>query len=230
MNKKSSPPGRAAKTDAAAADYPRSLFRACCDALRRGDTAANPMLGQLQQFPDCTDGWVELGATLLGLGQPAAADAAFDIVLRSTSSRVAASGKAEALIRLERPQEAVDVVVRHVPDWTRDAAIVDRLGQARYASGDWAGAESALANAVAADPNFADAWFRLGLVRQDSRDWPGAIDAYAAALSAHAGMFEAALNRGICQQEAGSIDAAMVPYAKAVALHSPHASTAWRRR
>jgi tetratricopeptide (TPR) repeat protein len=206
----------------AAASHPsgtaRQLFSACCDALRRGDSAANRMLPKLERFPECVDGWIELGSTLLTLDQWAAADAAFDVVLRSTPSRSAASGKAEALIRLDQPQAAVGVIENHVADWSRDAAIAHRLGRARYASGDLAGAEEALAISTTLSPTSAEAWFRLGLTRQDRHDWQGAITAYDAACAARPSMFEAALNLGICQQEVGELDAAMSSYATAVDL------------
>jgi tetratricopeptide (TPR) repeat protein len=173
----------------------------------------------LQRFPEYGAGWLQLGATLLRLGQPSAANAAFDQALQARPVPVqAVLGKADGLIAQGQPAAAAAWLSENRTRWPDNAGLWHKLGRAHYAAGALPACAKALRRAVGLAPGQAEAWFHLGLVEQDMDNAIAAAQAYRQALAARPSMAEAALNLGISLQDAGDLDAALDAYASAVRL------------
>lgn len=193
------------------------LFRLVTLLLERGDPEVKALLPRLERFPDYASGWNDIGEALLRHGKSDAALAAFDRALSAPSPPVAARlGRARCLMAADRAPEAVALLESAgLGDDARASAL---LGQALYAVGRPADAETTLARAVNDAPADAGSWYRLGLVRQDLHDPAGAARAYGEALRLRPDLHPAAFNLAVALQDAGDIDGAVDAYREAVRL------------
>jgi cytochrome c-type biogenesis protein CcmH/NrfG len=198
---------------------PGELFAAACRLLARGDSQANKLLPRLHDFPGYSPGWLQLGQTLLRLGQPEAANAAFDQALRAEpDSPQAVFGQADVRVAQGRPAAAAALLAKNRDRWPDDAELWHKLGRARYAADEASACAQALRRAVELAPGRTEAWFHLGLAEQDLDEPQAAARAYRRALEARPGMAEAALNLGIALQDAGDMAAALDAYAQTLRL------------
>lgn len=195
------------------------LFDRCCERLSQGDPGALELLPQLEAFPTYTPGWIQLGGTLLQLGQIKAALAIFHRVLhREPNHLMALCGVNEVSLRQGDPKAVTDRLEQAPPDLQAHPRLRLQLGRALYMQGRLEDSQHALAGVTTVLPDNAEAWFRLGLTRQDLGLHPQAADCYRTALELQPDLYEAALNLGIVLQDLKQLDQAMAAYRQAVAL------------
>ncbi len=101
------------------------------------------------------------------------------------------------------------------------SAEVDRAETAMQKN-DFAGAESLLGKAVAANPNDYRAWFDFGYLYNAQKQIPAAIDAYRKSVTAKPDVFESNLNLGILLARQGN-NAEAATYLKAATQLKPTA-------
>lgn len=195
------------------------LFDRCCERLNQGDPGALELLPQLEQYPTYTQGWIQLGGTLLQLGQIKAALAVFHRILQREPEHVMAlCGVNEVSLRQGNPKAVADRLERASTDRQAHPRLQLQLGRALYMLGRLEESENVLVGVTTRLPDNAEAWFRLGLVRQDLGRHQQAVDCYRSALALQPSLYEAALNLGIALQELKQLDQAMAAYRQAVAL------------
>lgn len=206
-------------TQAPSGDSVQRLFERCCSQLANQDPEAKRLLPQLERYPHYTPGWLQVGRTLLQLGQLDAAKVVFRRVLaHEQGNAMALYGLSEVFFRESRPAAVMELLAQVVPPPTHPRLHV-QAGRALYARGALAEAEQRFDAATSAAPDDAEAWFRLGLTRQDLGRHREAAACYQRALALHPDLYEAALNLGIVLQETRDLDAAMAAYRQAVALN-----------
>ena len=105
--------------------------------------------------------------------------------------------------RMQRYEEARDLLefaVHHAP---QSAALHNNLGNALRACGDWTGALSSYRSALLLAPEMLQAHNNLGLVKQRLGDGRGALAAFCTALDLAPEFPEARINRGISLRKLG---------------------------
>jgi tetratricopeptide (TPR) repeat protein len=69
-----------------------------------------------------------------------------------------------------------------IRDNPKDADLLNDFGYSHYCRGDWAAAEAALTQAVAADPNHKRAWVNLGLAQAQLAKWDDSFQSFCKAV------------------------------------------------
>jgi tetratricopeptide (TPR) repeat protein len=107
-----------------------------------------------------------------------------------------------------RPQEAALLYRRALEQEPDDPVLHFNLGNALYATGDYAGATEQYRAAVRLDPGYAEVWNNLGNALSELDRWPEAIEAFETALAAAPGYPEAHFNLAETHFALGRSDAA----------------------
>lgn len=171
----------------AAAPQADTTFLLCAMELKGGGPQAQALLQQcLQDFPEPSTGWSDLGAVLLARGKRDAALVCFGRGVPSLALAMRRGLIAKDLGRLPEASAAFEEAVARAPTVPRAWFLLGTCAQDRR---DFARAAIAYAAVLRLDPTIAEAAFNLGTVRQESGDLDGAKAAYRQAVRSRADTF-----------------------------------------
>ncbi len=168
--------------------------------------------------------WLNRGAVLADLGQPAEALASYDraIALKPDFAE-AFNNRGRALATLGRLAEALDSYDRATALKPDQAAAHNNRGNALK---DLGRPEEALASydrAIALKPGYADAHNNRGALLRDQRRLVEALDSHNRAIALAPGHADAHNNRGNALKDLDRLDEALASYDRAIALEPGHA-------
>lgn len=185
----------------------------------RFDDAERCFGASLQLLPGRASTRINLAATRLAMGSPAAALSELESVLAEEPQHLDAwCHRAAALAALDRDADALacaDHVLAHDPEqrnaWYQRATALERLRRFDVA-------RPAFERLLALEPHHVEAWFRLGQIRQRQGEPKAALDCLDRAIAlrpAHAGAWS---QRGSLLEALGRRAEATAAFERAIAL------------
>ncbi|MBW4497732.1 MAG: serine protease [Oscillatoria princeps RMCB-10] len=115
------------------------------------------------------------------------------------------------------------------PEPAKDATAHFSQGFALEQQGDLKGALAEYSQAIAMNPNYADAYNNRGVVRYDSGDKPAALADYNEAIRINPNLASAYYNRGLVRYDSGDKPAALADYNQAIRIN-PNYADAYNNR
>jgi len=200
------------------AEKPVRLYRDLLVQSGRLDTLRSDLESLVRSYPDSIPLGNALARVRIEQGRPAEGlSAASELLKKDETNLDVMKTIALAYLAMQRT-EAARLVLNQVLESTRDAEVLDLLGQIAMRDGEPRKAIASFQEAIQRDPGLADAHLNLGVLYHDAGDYEAAIAEFQAAIRLLPGYRDAHLDLGNSLRKLGRFAEAEEAYRKALKL------------